>query len=179
MTEPAAPAEHLVRRDEATESDPHPVIVAGGGQVADALTAIAGALGWRPTVTESLADVTARLTPGCSVVVLSHDPELDAPALAAALTAGVGYVGAMGARRTQERRREWLLANGIDDHLAATIHGPIGLDIGARTPAEIAVAIISEMIAVRRGASAGGSIAARSGPIHPDLPPGSAYCPID
>lgn len=161
MTHPTATTDHAVRRDQPPEPDLHPVIVVGGGQVATAITAFAGALGWVPTVTESLVDVKARLTTDCSVVVLSHDPDLDAPSLAAALTGGVGYVGAMGARRTQNRRRDWLVANGIDDQQLAAVHGPVGLDIGADTPAEIALAIVSEMVAVRRNAPAAGSIADR------------------
>jgi xanthine dehydrogenase accessory factor len=179
MTEQIETVEHAVHPTPPPAGDPHRLIVVGTGQVATAINAIAVALGWNPTVTESLAEVTAGLTPDCSVVVLSHDPDLDAPALAAALTAGVGYVGAMGARRTQARRREWLLANGIDDTAADTIHGPIGLDIGADIPAEIALAAVAEIVALRRKATGAGSLADRPGPIHPDLPPGTAYCPID
>jgi xanthine dehydrogenase accessory factor len=179
MTERTETVEHAVHQVQAVTGDPHPLIVVGAGQVAAAIATIAGALGWRTTVTESLAEVAAGLTADCSVVVLSHDPDLDAPALAAALTAGVRYVGAMGARRTQSRRRDWLLANGIDDATADMIHGPIGLDIGADTPAEIALAAVAEIVALRRRATTSGSLADRPGPIHPDLPPGSAYCPVD
>lgn len=179
MTAQAEIHAHGAHQDQPPAVDPHRLVVVGTGQVATALSAIADALGWRPVVTDSLAETTAALTADCSVVVLSHDPQVDAPALAAALAAGVPYVGAMGARRTQARRREWLLGNGIAEDQADTIHGPIGLDIGAGTPAEIGLAAIAEIVAFRRGITAAGSLADRRGPIHPDLPAGSAYCPIN
>jgi xanthine dehydrogenase accessory factor len=83
-------------------------------------------------------------------VVLSHDEAVDAPAIGAALRAGTAYVGAMGSRRTQSRRREWLLAHGVGEDALATVHTPIGLDIGADEPGEIAVAILAELVAVHR-----------------------------
>ena len=76
----------------------------------------------------------------------------------------------MGSRRTQERRRAWLLAHGVTEEALATVHAPIGLDIGANAPGEIAVAILAEVIAVRAGRTAAGSVGDREGPIHPDLP---------
>ena len=84
----------------------------------------------------------------------------------------------MGSRKTQERRREWLLANGVTEAALATVRAPIGLDIGADEPGEIAVSILAEVVAVRRGAGATvGAVSDASGPIHPDLEPGTATCP--
>lgn len=87
------------------------------------------------------------------VVVLSHDGKLDVPALAAALRAGCLYVGQIGGGRTQRLRREALREMGFSDDEVARIRGPVGLDIGADTPKEIALSILAEMVAVRRGKS--------------------------
>lgn len=86
-----------------------------------------------------------------AIVTLSHDPKLDDPALIAALRSDAFYVGALGSRRTQAARRDRLRAAGFDEAQIARLHGPVGLAIGALTPAEIAVAIVAEIIAVRRG----------------------------
>jgi len=75
------------------------------------------------------------------------------------------------------RRRGWLLENGVTEEALATVHAPVGLDIGANAPGEIAVAILAEVIAVRAGRTAAGSVGDREGPIHPGLPAGDAYCP--
>ncbi len=82
-----------------------------------------------------------------AVVTLSHDPKIDEPALAVALRAPCFYVGALGSRRTQEKRRERLRASGLSEAELARIHGPVGLDIGARSPGEIALSIAAEMTA--------------------------------
>ncbi len=81
----------------------------------------------------------------CAVVLLTHDPKLDDPALLAALASDCFYIGALGSKRTHAKRVERLEAQGISAEDIARIHGPIGLDIGASNPAEIAVSIISEM----------------------------------
>jgi xanthine dehydrogenase accessory factor len=113
------------------------------------------------------ADVLARLDldETAAVVVLTHQDPVDLPALAAALRSDAGYVGALGSRRTQARRREALAAEGLTDAELARLHGPCGLDIGAATPAEIAVAILAELVAAGSG-SAGGSLRDREGAIH-------------
>lgn len=85
-----------------------------------------------------------------AVVTLTHDPKLDDPALAVALRSHAFYVGSLGSRRTHEKRCERLRAAGLDDAAIARIHGPVGLAIGAKSPAEIAVAILSEITQVRR-----------------------------
>ncbi|HEU5045562.1 MAG TPA: XdhC family protein [Nocardioidaceae bacterium] len=144
--------------------------------VADALAAVATALGWSATTVDDLDAVHRALPVTDAVVVLSHHQGLDGPSLAAALDSDVRYVGAMGSRRTQARRKDWLVEHGVSEETQARIHGPAGLDIGADTPAEIAVSILAEVIAVRHDLS-GGALSARSGPIHPDLAAGEALCP--
>lgn len=88
--------------------------------------------------------------PRDAVCVLTHDLKFDVPALATALASTAGYIGAMGSRRTHERRMAALRDQGIAEEDLARISSPIGLDIGAVTPEEIAVAIAAEMVAVRR-----------------------------
>jgi xanthine dehydrogenase accessory factor len=96
--------------------------------------------------------VKAPLTARSAIVALTHDPKLDDPALIAALKSPAFYIGALGSRTTHARRLERLTAQGFSDAELARIHGPIGLDIGARSPAEIAVAILGEMTAqLRKG----------------------------
>ena len=85
-----------------------------------------------------------------AVVTLSHDPKIDDPALRAALDSSAFYIGALGSRRTIAKRNERLRALGISDEQLARIHAPIGLDIGADSPEEIALAIMSEVVSVYR-----------------------------
>lgn len=84
------------------------------------------------------------------VVALSHDPKLDDPALATALPSPARYVGALGSRQTQEDRRARLRERGLGERQIGRLRGPVGLPIGARTPAEIAVAILAEIVRARR-----------------------------
>lgn len=85
-----------------------------------------------------------------ALAVLTHDPRIDDPALIAALRADCFYIGALGSRKTHERRVERLKAVGFGEPDIARIHAPIGLDIGAASPGEIAVSILAEMIAALR-----------------------------
>ncbi len=101
---------------------------------------------------DSLGDVG--LDPYVSVVALAHEERLDLPALAAALRSGSGYIGLLGGRRTQRLRAEALRREGFEPTDVARVHGPIGLDIGAETPEEIAVSILAEMLGVLRGTAA-------------------------
>jgi len=117
-----------------------------------------------------LAEIGPALGARDAVCVLTHDPKFDVPALVAALATGVGYLGAMGSRRTTEQRRERLVAAGVDEEGLARIMAPIGLAIGARTPEETAVAICAEIIATRTGHLAP-SLRDEAGPIHRDLEP--------
>ena len=84
-----------------------------------------------------------------AVVTLTHDPKLDDPALEAALKSDAFYIGALGSKRTHARRKERLGEAGITDEQFARIHGPVGLNIGARSPAEIAVSILGQIVEVR------------------------------
>ncbi|SMO44683.1 XdhC family protein [Ruegeria faecimaris] len=86
-----------------------------------------------------------------AVVLLTHDPKLDDPALEAALRAGVFYIGALGSNRTHAKRVTRMKEAGFTEGQISQIHGPVGLDIGAADPAEIAVSILAEMTAVLRG----------------------------
>lgn len=92
---------------------------------------------------EALADYA--IDRRTAIVTLSHDPKLDEPALGAALVSDAFYVGALGSRRTHARRLERLRERGFDDDRLARIHAPVGLDIGAVSPAEIAISILAEM----------------------------------
>src|SRR4029453_2998477 len=84
-----------------------------------------------------------------AVVTLTHDPKLDDPALEAALRSDAFYVGALGSKRTHAKRKERLKEAGITDEQFARIHGPVGLNIGAKSPAEIAVSILGQIIEAR------------------------------
>ena len=84
-----------------------------------------------------------------AVVTLTHDPKLDDPALESALKSDVFYIGALGSRRTHAKRKERLAEVGITDEMFARVHGPVGLNIGAKSPAEIAVSILGQIIEVR------------------------------
>ena len=84
-----------------------------------------------------------------AVVTLTHDPKLDDPALEAALRSDAFYVGALGSKRTHAKRKDRLRVAGITDEQFARIHGPVGLNIGAKSPAEIAVSILGQIIEAR------------------------------
>lgn len=115
-------------------------------------------LGWPSrTMTETPIDAST------VVILLSHDDRFDAEVLDFALRGRAGYVGAMGSRRTHQRRLEALHTLGTPD--LHRLHSPVGLDIGAETPMEVAVAVMAEVIAVRAGAS-GRPLSEGNGPIH-------------
>jgi xanthine dehydrogenase accessory factor len=106
----------------------------------------------------------AKLDARSAVVTLTHDPKIDDPALQAALGSRAFYVGALGSKKTHASRLRRLAAAGFADADVARIHGPIGLAIGARSPGEIAVAILAQMTDVlRRGATPPTSVTARDG----------------
>jgi xanthine dehydrogenase accessory factor len=114
---------------------------------------------------ELLGRVGASLGPRDAVCVLTHDPKFDVPAIVAALATRVGYIGVMGSRKTHERRLLRLREENVTDAQLERVMAPIGLDIGARTPEETAISIVSEIIALRAGRRAP-SLRAGSGPIH-------------
>jgi xanthine dehydrogenase accessory factor len=166
---------------------PPRLVVVGATDTAEELCRAAKALGWRTAVAdprpalvtrERLPSpdelVTAwpdealeRIAPGAetAVVVLTHEERLDTPALTAALRSDAFYIGAIGSRRTQERRRERLLDAGLGEEELERLAGPAGLDLGAHTPPETALSILAEVLAVR-GRRPGGRLVERSGPIH-------------
>lgn len=112
-----------------------------------------------------LAKVGPTLGPRDAVCVLTHDPKFDVPAIRAALATRVGYLGAMGSRRTHAERADRLREAGVSGDELARIMAPIGLDIGARTPEETAVSICAEIIATRTGRHSP-SLRDSAGPIH-------------
>ena len=128
------------------------LVVVGDTDVAGALVELASLIGWNARVAADAGSATgmiATLSGQDKVVVAAHDLELAGTALMAALESEVGYIGALGARRMQENRADWLAYRGVTD--LTRIHGPAGLDIGADTPAEIAVSILAEAIAENAG----------------------------
>lgn len=100
-----------------------------------------------------------------SIVVLSHDPKFDLPALRCALRSAAPYIGLLGSRRAQAARRAALRTEGFDDAALARIRGPVGLDIGGTTPGETAISILAEIIAHRSGRS-GTPLRTEQGAIH-------------
>lgn len=100
-----------------------------------------------------------------AIAILTHDPKLDDAALMAALESDAGYIGAMGSRRAQARRRERLVEHGVSEEAMARISAPIGLDLGALTAEETALSIMSEIVALRHGRS-GGRLKDAEGRIH-------------
>ena len=104
-----------------------------------------------------------------SIAVLTHDPKLDDAVLKIALRSDAQYIGAMGSRRAQAKRRERLLAEGLTDEELGRLSAPIGLDIGALTAAETAISIMGEITAVRRGRD-GGRLMTVKGRIHDAAP---------
>lgn len=87
---------------------------------------------------------------GACIVILSHDPKLDDPAVKTALQHHPAYIGVLGSRKTHEKRFQRLLAEGVTEEQLRRVHAPIGLNIGAATPAEITVSIMAEIVAQRR-----------------------------
>jgi xanthine dehydrogenase accessory factor len=118
---------------------------------------------WPNRLLERVGD---RLGPADAVCVLTHDPKFDVPAIISALATKVGYLGVMGSRATHARRMQRLVDEGVTAaEEIARIMAPIGLDIGARTPEETAVAVCAEIISLRTGRT-GGSLRDTTGPIH-------------
>ena len=145
--------------------------IVGATHVGQALAHLAKAVGYRVVVVdprEALANAerfpgmeivaawpqeglaTLRFGPSSAIAILAHDDKFDHPALVAALRSAAGYVGAIGSRTTNEKRVAWLRSQGVADRDIARIHAPIGLDIGATGVEEIALAILAEVVAVRR-----------------------------
>jgi xanthine dehydrogenase accessory factor len=167
---------------------PPRLVVFGAIDFAAALCRVARAAGWRPFVVdprsrfanperfpeaeaviaewpaEALAQIGG-VDKGTYLTVLTHDPKLDDAALLAALDSDAPYIGAMGSRRAQARRRERLVAAGVSHAQLERIAAPIGLDLGAVSADETAVSILAELIAVRNGRE-GGRLSGSTGRIH-------------
>src|SRR5690242_18040583 len=152
---------------------PPTLIIVGAGHIAIPLTTFAKTLNYRVVIVDARAAFATRerfphadelivewpdevlekmdLNPSTSVAVLTHDPKFDEPTLKVVLTRNVGYVGAIGSRKTSQERAERLKRQGLTDEQIRRIHGPVGLNIGATSPEEMALAIMAEVVATRHG----------------------------
>ncbi len=153
------------------------LVIVGAGHITIPLTRLAKTLDYRVTVIDPREAFATReripdadelllewpdeaiahlpVSSATAVAVLSHDDKFDVPALKAALNSPASYVGAIGSRGTRERRDRRLREAGVTDEQIGRIHGPIGINIGAQTPEEIALAILAQIVAVRRGKDQG------------------------
>lgn len=172
-----------------TVAPPPHLVVFGAVHIAQPLSTMAKQLGFHVTVSDARGAFTTterfpdadRVLVGWPddlkddidldrrtyVVLLSHDARFEDPVLPWVLESPVKYIGAMGSRKTSARRVERLLADGYSEADVARIHGPVGLDIGAETPAETAISILAEIIQVRYGSGTGDSLRGTTSPIHP------------
>jgi len=152
---------------------PPALIIVGAGHIAIPLTTFAKTLGYRVIVVDARSAFATRerfphadelivewpdealegmdLNPSTSVAVLTHDPKFDEPTLRVVLAREVGYIGAIGSRKTAEERSERLKQAGMTDAQLSRVHGPVGLNIGATSPEEMALAIMAEIVATRHG----------------------------
>jgi xanthine dehydrogenase accessory factor len=151
---------------------PPTLVLVGGVHIAVALASLARTLGYRTVlvdprkawgsedrfphvdqlIQEWIPDAFAQIhvTRSTAVAMLTHDPKLDDPALKIALDSPAFYVGALGSKSTNAKRRERLLAGGVTESQLSRLHAPIGIDIGASTPEEIALAVMSEVVKSHR-----------------------------
>jgi xanthine dehydrogenase accessory factor len=168
---------------------PPRLLVFGAVDTAEHLCAAANQLGWRTIVADARRGLATRerlpsphellcawpdealerVRPDAdtAVVVLTHEERFDVPALVGTLDTDAFYVGALGSRRAQERRRERLREAGVAEEQLERIAGPCGLDLGAESPAETALSILAEAVARRRNRS-GGPLSDSSRRIHAD-----------
>ena len=167
---------------------PPRLVMFGAVDFAGALARMARAAGWRPYVVDPRGRFATRerfpdaeeivvawpeeafariggIDRATYIAVLTHDPKLDDAALELAVRSDAAYIGAMGSRRAQEKRRERLVEKGLTDEELARIAAPIGLDLGGLTAEETALSIMAEVVAVRNG-RAGGRLSTASGRIH-------------
>ena len=152
---------------------PPTLIIVGAGHIAIPLTTFAKTLNYRVIVIDARSAFATRerfphadelivawpdevlekmdLNPSTSVAVLTHDPKFDEPSLKVVLSRNVGYIGAIGSRKTSEERAERLKKQGVTHEQLRRIHGPIGLNIGAASPEKMALATMAEIVATRHG----------------------------
>jgi xanthine dehydrogenase accessory factor len=170
---------------------PQEMLIVGAVHIGQSLASFAAQMGYRVTVMDSRGAFatpdrfpTARIIIGWPenvidqvtldrrtwVVILSHAPPHEDPVLAASLKSPVRYIGCMGSRRTQELRVARLGEMGFSDEDIARVRGPIGLDIGAESPQEVAVSILAEMTMVRYGHGTGLSLHGIEGRVHKQRP---------
>jgi xanthine dehydrogenase accessory factor len=149
------------------------MIIVGAVHIAQALAPMAALGGWAVTIIDPRAafasaerfpgvalatDWPDEVMPGLkpdrrtAIITLTHDPKIDDPALQAALRSDAFYIGSLGSRRTHAKRCDRLAGAGFDADQIARIHGPVGLAIGALTPAEIAISILAEVTSILRHA---------------------------
>lgn len=166
---------------------PQELLIVGAVHIGQALASFGAQMGYRVTVMDSRgAFVTPERFPGARliigwpervidqvaldrrtwVVILSHAPPHEDPVLEAALKSQVRYIGCMGSRRTQDLRLGRLRDMGFSDEDLARVRGPVGLDIGAESPQEVAVSILAEMTLVRYGHGTGLSLHGIEGRVH-------------
>ena len=187
--------EHGEAREEAVSvfvesfAAPPQMLIFGAVDFTAALARVAKVLGYRVTVCDArevfatpqrfpmadevvvdwpnrlLDEVGSGLGPRDAVCVLTHDAKFDVPAILSAVETDVGYIGVMGSRRTHDDRTRRLVEAGLDDVTLGRLRSPLGLDIGARTPEETAISIVSEIIARRTGRDAQ-ALTDATGPIH-------------
>ncbi len=165
------------------------MVIIGAVHVAQAVAAVARPLGFRLVVVDARQTLATRerfpdvdelivawpddayaqlpITRTSAIVILTHDPKFDEPAILGALKTEAGYIGAVGSRKTNVERRERLIEAGATDEQIARVHGPIGLNIGGGSPEEMAISILAEIIAVRNGRN-GGSLKSATGSIRSD-----------
>ncbi|HEX7592745.1 MAG TPA: XdhC/CoxI family protein [Anaerolineae bacterium] len=158
------------------------LIIFGGVHTAIPLTQFAQTLGFRVTIVDGRGRFATRerfptadaiivawpdealaqmkIDSSTYIAILTHDPKFDIPALKALSATRPRYIGSMGSRETRQQHFAELRAAGVSDEFLSRVHGPIGLDLGARTPEEMALAIIAEIVAVRYG-QGGGFLSAR------------------
>jgi xanthine dehydrogenase accessory factor len=167
------------------------MVIVGAVHIGQSLARFAAQMGYRVTVIDSRAAFAtedrfprARVLVGWPedvieevtldrrtwLVILSHDKRYEDPVLVAALKSPVRYIGCMGSRRTQDLRVERLRAMGFAEDDIARVRGPVGLDIGAESPQEVAVSILAEMTLVRYGHGTGLSLHGVEGRVHKQRP---------
>ncbi|MFF3332364.1 XdhC family protein [Streptomyces sp. NPDC002888] len=190
---------HGERREDAVSvflhsfAPPPRMLVFGAIDYAAAVVRVGDFLGYRVTVCDArpVFATAKRFPPGVEVVVewphrylretdtdertvvcvLTHDPKFDVPLLEEALRRPAAYIGAMGSRRTHDDRRKRLVEAGLTDRELSRLRSPVGLDLGARTPEEVAVSVAAEIVALRWGGS-GTPLTVTDGAIHPQGRPG-------
>ena len=163
------------------------LVVIGAIDIAEALAALASSNGWRTICVDPRSTLATRervpsadgllvewpdqalrtleLDQEAAIVVLLHDEKFILPTLVSALAGPASYIGVLGSRRAQSRWHSELIATGVSEEELARLHGPTGLDIGASTPVEVAVAVFAEILATRSGRE-GGFLRDQTGAIH-------------